>query len=253
MKRSSKPAVDPAKPLTLNSYQMSDILESGLLSPERIAEIEAAMAADTSAVYDANGKLEVNAKIITKGGKRVLILDGADQDYARDYHHRNHFAEFLTQSEIATLNYKTFEARHARRDAEQFEKAEKVDGEDWSGWVFDGETYHSSVHDWLEHWYDIYEPGSNLPTHIWAAEPEAVVRDLSVDDVLLNDIEARGWEEMDSDSFAGTAELQAALDAFVAANREVVSYHENPKKAILVDTLCLTHLNWLETPSQVVT
>jgi hypothetical protein len=80
-----------------------------------------------------------------------------------------------------------------------------------------------------------------------------VVRDLSVDDVLLNDIEARGWEEMDSDSFAGTAELQAALDAFVAANREVVSYHENPKKAILVDTLCLTHLNWLETPSQVVT
>ena len=248
MKRSSKPAVDPTKPLVLNSYQMSDILESGLLSPDRIAEIEAAMVADTSTVFDKNGALAVNAKIITQGGRRVLILDGADQDYARDYHRRNHFAEFLTQDEIARLNARTFSARAERRDAEQFEKAEKIDAADWPGWVcVGGDSYHASVEEWLEHWAENYTDGDGIPTHVWAAEPQMVLNGgLDIEDVLHPSIETWGWEDCDSSCFAGTTELQAALDAFVLANQNTVSYRENPKKAILVESLCLNHLNWLE-------
>lgn len=239
MKRSSKPAVDPAKPLTLNCYQMSDILESGLLSPERIAEIDAAMVADTSPVFDKNGALAVNAKIITQGGKRVLILNSAVQDYSCDYFYRNHFAEFLTQDEIARLNARTFSARAAKRDAEQFEKAEKIDASDWPGWVcVSGDSFHGSVEEWVEHWAENYTDGDGIPTHVWAAEPEMIVAGLDIEDVLYPSIDARGWEDCDSSCFAGTSELQAALDTFVAANRDMVSYRENPKKAILVGALC---------------
>lgn len=248
-----KPSESATAPLKLACYGMSDILESGLLSPERIDEISLAMHHDTSAVYDANGKLAVNAKIITQGGKRVLILDGSDQDYAREYHRRNHFAEFLTQEEIALLNAHTFSARQARRDAEQFEKAEKIDPKDWPGWVCDGgDHYHSSVEDWLDHWACYCNPDDDPPTHIWAAEPEVVVPELSVGDILESDIEARGWEDMSSDDFAGTAELQAALDAFVTVNRGLVSYRENPKKAILVESLCRSHLNELAAAAEVI-
>lgn len=248
-----KPSESATAPLKLACYGMSDILESGLLSPERIDEISLAMHHDTSAVYDVNGKLAVNAKIITQGGKRVLILDGPDQDYAREYHHRNHFAEFLTQDEIALLNARTFSARAKRRDAEQFEKAEKIDAADWSGWVFgDDDNYHGSIDDWLVDWSDRYTPGDDLPTYIWAAEPEVVVPELSVGEILESDIEARGWEEMDSDNFAGTTELQAALDHFVYLNRDVVSYRDNPKKAILVESLCRAHLNELAAAAEVV-
>lgn len=254
MKRSSKPAIDPSAPLKLACYGMSDILESGLLSPERIAEIEAAMHFDTSPACDAQGQLAVNAKIITQGGKRVLILDGSDQDYAREYHRRNHFAEFLTQAEIKLINDRTFSARAARRDAEQFEKAEKIDAGDWSGWVCDGgDRFDSSVDDWLERWAENYTEDDDIPTHVWAAEPEMVLaRGLDVGGILQSDIEARGWEDMDLDCFAGTTELQAALDHFVYTNRDVVSYRENPKKAILVEALCRSHLNELAAAAEVI-
>ena len=243
MKRSSSLPTDPAKPLTLNCYQMSDILGSGLLSPERIAEIEAAMAADTSPVFDKNGALAVNAKILTRDGKRVLILESTDSVYAKDYQSSIHFAEFLTQGEIALLNDHMLSARATRRDAELFEKAEKVDAADWDGWVSEGDTYHSSVDDWLDDWASRHEPGDDLPTHVWAAEPEMVLgAGLDIEDVLQNAIENRGWEDCDSSCFAGTTELQAALDHFVYINRDVVSYRENPKKAILVEDLCRMHL-----------
>lgn len=259
MKRSSKPTFDPAAPLKLACYAMSDILESGLLTPTRIAEIEAAMAADTSPVFDKNGALAVNAKIITQGGKRVLILDGSDQDYARDYHRRNHFAEFLTQEEIARLNAHTFSARAKRRDAERFEKAEKIDAKEWNGWVTDGDSYYESVYDWLDRWADGRCEGNGgddgsdgFPTHIWAAEPEVVVPDLSVSEVLESHIDARGWEDCSSEDFSGVDALQTALDVFVEANQGVVSYHENPKKAILVEALCRTHLNELAAAAEVI-
>lgn len=241
-------------PLKLACYGMSDILESGLLSLERIAEIEAAMVADTSAVFDKNGALAVNAKIITQGGKRVLILDGSDQGYACEYHRRNHFAEFLTQSEIRLINDHAFSTWAKRRDAEQFEKAEKVDAADWSGWVCDGgDRFDSSVDDWLERWAENYTEGDDIPTHVWAAEPEMVLaRGLDVGDILQSDIEARGWEDMDLDCFAGASELQAALDHFVYLNRDVVSYRENPKKAILVESLCRAHLNELAAAAEVI-
>lgn len=248
-----KPSESATAPLKLACYGMSDILESGLLSPERTAEIEAAMVADTSPVFDKSGALAVNAKIITQGGKRVLILDGSDQDYAREYHRRNHFAEFLAQDEIARLNARTFSARAKRRDVEQFEKAEKIDAKDWPGWVCaGGDSFHASVDDWLEHWAENYTEGDDMPTHIWAAEPEVVVPELSVFEVVQNDIEARGWEEMNEDDFCETVKLQDALDAFVAANREVVSYRENPKKAILVESLCRAHLNELAAAAEVI-
>jgi hypothetical protein len=65
-----------------------------------------------------------------------------------------------------------------------------------------------------------------------------IVAGLDIEDVLYPSIDARGWEDCDSSCFAGTSELQAALDTFVAANRDMVSYRENPKKAILVGALC---------------
>lgn len=242
-----KPSESAPAPLVLNAYQMSDILESGLLSPERIAEIEAAMATDTSPVFDKSGALAVNAKIITLGGKRKLILENSDSDFAKDYHRRLHFAEFLTQDEIKLLNDHAFEARQERRDAERFEKAEKIDAADWPGWVCDGgDQYHSSVEEWLDSWACYLDPDDDLPTHVWAAEPEMVLgKGLDVEDILESDIEARGWEDMSSDDFAGTAELQAALDHFVYINRDVVSYRENTKKAILVESLCRAHVNEL--------
>lgn len=248
-----KPSESATAPLKLACYGMSDILESGLLSPERIDEISLAMHHDTSAVYDVNGKLAVNAKIITQGGKRVLILDGSDQDYAREYHRRNHFAEFLTQDEITLLNAHTFSARAKRRDAEQFEKAEKIDAADWSGWVCHGDSYHASVDEWLEHWAENRDPDDDIPTHVWAAEPVTVLRGgLDIEDVLQPSIEAWGYEDMDSDHFAGTTELQAALDHFVYLNRDVVSYRENPKKAILVESLCRAHINELAAAAEVI-
>lgn len=244
---------ESAQPLTLQAYSKTDILESGLLSTERIAEIEVAMARNTSKCLDEKGVEVKNAHIVTKNGGRWLQLN-ADQDYMRDFHWRSHFAEFLTQDEIKLLNDHTFSARHARRDAEQFEKAEKVNAADWPGWVCDGgDNYHSSVEEWLDSWADNHTEDDDLPTHVWAAEPEMVLgKGLDVADILESDIEARGWEDMSSDDFAGTAELQAALDHFVYINRDVVSYRENPKKAILVESMCRAHVNELAAAAEVI-
>ncbi len=226
-----------AKPVITIHCSLKDALSSCLLSFERIAEVLALMESDTQKCLDEDGVEVKNAYIITKGGVRYLQLH-SDSDYMNELHQKDHFASFLTPEEIKLLNDRASSIRCERAEQARFEKAEKVDGRAWGGWVVEGDTYHASVNEWLDDWIDRHEEGDDLPVFVWSADPRVVCPSLDVSDVVAPSIDAWGWEEMGAESFNGVAALQAALDAFVAANRDIISYHENPKKAILVEALC---------------
>jgi hypothetical protein len=129
------------------------------------------------------------------------------------------------------------ECRYERdrlREAERMEKAEKVDG--WDGWVYcDGcgsnEGYFPSVDEFVEWWEDEHSDNP-LPEFVWACKPLRIVPhgDDIMESLLIPWME-NGWEGMDESDFTGIDELAKAIEAFSDANKGVVSYSPDCKRA----------------------
>jgi hypothetical protein len=123
------------------------------------------------------------------------------------------------------------------KERAQFDAAEKVT--EWDGWVFcDGMDYNNGffegIAEFLDFCEDESEPGvgHNLPEYVWTCKANHFVK------VDCGDITERmadsAYEDWDPDDLNGIPELTSALAAFVAANKDVVSYAPDYTKAVLL-------------------
>lgn len=210
-------------------YNETQVRESGLLSPERMAEVSAAIDARISPCFDAQGIEIPKAKLADCGptkGRMLFMRFHHDPDM--EYMRRDIMAGVLTDAELEMINERCLSERSAAKEAEQFEKAEKVEA--WDGGVFFGDTYFSSVDELC----DTFEQDGEWAEYAWTATPETVFTGLDVAGVVEDAISNHGWEDMDVNDFHGVSELQAALDKFTEANAAVHSYRPNYKKAVLL-------------------
>jgi len=211
-------------------YNETQVRESGLLSPERMTEVTAAIDARISPCFDAHGVEIPKAKLADCGpAKGRMLFMRFDHDRDMEYMRRDIMAGVLTDAELELINDACLSAQSAAKDAERFAKAEKVEA--WDGGAFWGDEYFADMEELCDR---IVSDGGEWPEYVWAAEPETVFTGLDVADVVEDAISNHGWEDMDVNDFNGVAELQAALDKFTEANAAVHSYQPNYKKAVLL-------------------
>lgn len=209
-------------------YTEQQVRESQLLSPERMTEVSAAIDARISSAYDADGREIPQAKVATLGPDGRLLFARLDGDSAVEYMRRTLLPHVLTDDELTLVNNHCSSAWKTSKEKSRFEKAEKV--KTWDSFVYHDDHYAASVEELLCR----FDSEAEWPEYVWATEPTVVIPSLDVSDVVEHHVCERGWEDMDTDDLEGVAELQAALDRFVEANKGVCSYHPDYKKAVLL-------------------
>ena len=128
-----------------------------------------------------------------------------------------------------------FTKREREKEAQRFEKAEKVS--EWEGWVYsDGLGYKNGYFESVEDLEDYLEdqPSYSRPEYVWTCEQQSFV---SADaETIYEQIEndERAYEDFERGSLNGTDELEAALKAFTEANTGIVSYTPDYSKALLL-------------------
>lgn len=131
--------------------------------------------------------------------------------------------------------------RHAKKELDRYEKAEKVTT--WDGWVFCDEGfgyqdgYFKSVSSLLgyitDHNADQDDP-LLTPEYAWTCQKRQFVS-VDAEDIyerIENDESA--YEDFERGSLNGTEELETALLAFAKANEDLVSYYPDYSKAVLL-------------------
>ena len=115
-------------------------------------------------------------------------------------------------------------------EAERFKKAQKVAERDYEGgYVYSGDTYYSSI-EALRDWHDADEAA---PHYVWACKGVAIPK-ASIEDVIDNILDNM-WEGSNPSDLSGVDELEAAIEAFNEANRDVAVYGLDYSIAILLD------------------
>lgn len=216
-------------------HDLPTIRASGLLSPARMAEIDAKLAAAVTDVLNTKGQIVSNVKAVEFPDGKNYFYPIRD-DWSQRYMEREFVKEILTAEELEMLNRHASSVLSDRRDQKRFEEATKIPASEWAGAVFHGDEFYHTVGDFYDmfDYYD-HEDLESYPKYLWAAQtPKRVIPRLNVGDVVEHYLTDRGWEDMDTDDLNGVAELQAALDAFVEANKTIVSYDIDNTKAILL-------------------
>lgn len=119
------------------------------------------------------------------------------------------------------------------KERKRFKDAEKVTS--WDGWVYlDGygrDGFADSVNELIEYIED--EEGA-VPEYAWTCDPNHFAV-LDIDDILQR-IEEDGdaYEDFHASDMNGVDELAKAITAFNEANKDVVSWSPNYKRAILL-------------------
>lgn len=229
-------------PLPSFYLSLDQVRESQLLTPERMAAVEAEIESRISMPQDTEGRPIETARLADMSPWPRLLFARLDHEHHWEYMHRHLLAVVLTEEERKLLDRHALSAASSRRDKERFAKATKVSAADWKGWVTDGDDYYESVDDYVDRW--ISGMGYSLPTeltvddfpkYLWTAKPEQIIQATDVADVFENQMEDRGWEDCSVDDLEGVADLQAALDRFVAANAAIISHRMDYSTAILLD------------------
>lgn len=210
-------------------YTWEQIQESGLFSEDRLKEIGDAIEARIKPIYLDGTRKIGDARFLDAGDGTGFIHSDMTKDHQWEYIRRSAVPLVLTEAELDTVNKLCMDAMHTRREKEQFEKAEKLTA--WDEGVFHGDTYHASIFDALD---AIECDGEDKPEYFWAADPRQVISGFDVAEVVQNQLEENGWEDMDTHDLNGVDDLQTALDAFTEANKGVTSYFPDYSKVILV-------------------
>lgn len=210
-------------------FSEDQIKESGLLSPERMAQVSSAIDARIVPCCLPDGKALKNAFVADQGEEGRFVYARCDSPHAVEYMRRCCLPAVLTAEELELINETCLEARSAEMDKERFAKAKKVEAWDGGAWL--GDRYFDTMDDLCDH---LACEGDEWPEYVWAAKPQTVISSLDVSDVVEHQICDLGWEDMDTGDLNGVAELQTALDKFVEANASVVSYRPDYGTAILM-------------------
>ena len=213
-------------------YSLDQVKESGLLTPERIAEIEMEVEKRILPVFDGEGREITTAKLADTPQRFMYRVDD-ENSWA--YIRRMILPWVLTDEEIRSVYDKCFSATSTRHDAERFAAAEKITS--WNGPVYcEGvgynEGYFSDLGEFLDYAADRFEDG--FPSHLWTCETIPVVN-LDLEQILENEIENCSIEDFDQDELQGREELDAAMEKFNELNKDRTYYEANYKKALVLN------------------
>ncbi len=208
------------------SYSLDQIAESHLIPASRMLAIVAEVESRIEKAFDSQGHALTNCALAAFPNGERMLYPRMDHDPKGEYIRRELLAHVLTPEELKLVNDCCSTSWRENTDAKRFEKATKLT--QWDGWVTDGNDYWESVEDYLE------DRGAGEGTYLWCCQPQRVIPDLDVAGVTEHWVCDRGWEDMDEHDLNGVAALQAALDAFVEANKGVVSYRPDYAQAVLL-------------------
>ena len=125
------------------------------------------------------------------------------------------------------------DAKDAKEELDRFNKAEKIQANQYDGWVFcegnGNNGFSESVYELCEQCDD---DGLDRPAYAWACRPKEFVKVCL--SRVLEDICEDGYEDFDTDDLKGLEELKAAVAAFEVANKMHVAYQPDYNRAILV-------------------
>lgn len=128
--------------------------------------------------------------------------------------------------------YETWQEREARRDQESFDKATKIDAEDYTGWVSwpgrGDDGFFESVDELRAH-CTIHKLA--LPPFVWACTREPFK--LDADHILDQALEEHHDGARGEVSTAEEERLQKFLDEWCAV-QEIVSWHEDRTRAVML-------------------
>ena len=220
---------------------LDQVRDSGLLTPARLAAVEAEIERRISVPQDTEGRPIESARLADCSPWPRMLYTRLDHESGWNYMRRELLAIVLTEEERQFLDKHALSAASQRRDEAAFTKAVHVAAADWDGWVCDGDSYYENVEDYLDRWVSDQEEGGpieavlvGLPRYLRAAIPESVIQELDVARVVERQLDERGWEDCSTDDLEGVADLQAALDRFVEANAAIISHRMDRKTAILL-------------------
>ncbi len=214
------------------SLDLDQVRDSQLLSPERMAAVEAEIERRISTPVLPDGRPILNARVADCGEYGLQLYPRMDHEVNWDYMRRALLGVVLTETERELLDRSALYAASRRREEEKLAKAAKVPEAEWDGRVYYGDKHYDNVGECIE---DVAGDGGKIPLHVWPAVPRTVVGPLRVSDVVENDLDTNGFEDMDLYDLEGVDELQRALDAFTDANKEVVAFWPDESRAIVVD------------------
>ncbi|MCK5616289.1 hypothetical protein KAR91_81255 [Candidatus Pacearchaeota archaeon] len=140
------------------------------------------------------------------------------------------------KKQLNGIKREEFREKERKKEADQFDKAEKKKFSEWDGeMVFYGEDHYYEICDFLESIFELYGANYDLyPKYVWATKPVPyITKKNAYDDVYQNDIESANCE-FDL-TIHGEKVLQMSLDAFVDANKENVLYWPDYSLALLID------------------
>lgn len=125
------------------------------------------------------------------------------------------------------------DASAAKKEAERYAAAEKIKAADWPGPVWcdvnTNDGYFRTVDDLVEQ-FDAEE----RPAHVFVCTSRPVCW---LDYYrIIEDATQEAYEDFDSDSLTGEAELTAAIDAFNEKNKDNVVWTADYSRAVVFDT-----------------
>lgn len=211
------------------SYSLDQVVESHLIPASRMLAIVAEVESRIEKAFDSQGRALTDCALaVFPDGKRMLY-PRMDHDPNGEYIRRELLAQVLTPGELKLVNDKCHTGWSDATEAKRFEKATKLTS--WDGWVTDGDGFWPSVGEYMDERCDREWTHS----YLWCCNEQPVIPNLDVAGVTQHWVEDRGWEEMSpEDDLEGVAALQAALDAFVEANKDVVSYRADYEQCVLL-------------------
>ena len=138
---------------------------------------------------------------------------------------------FFSEEEIDALNKNASWELRAKREQEQFEKAEKVPEEEYSGPVSDDDNYWGSVEEYRDQTEDEEE---EIRDYLWACEVKPTVL-LDWQKVREMTTEDETPEYFDGSDIKGLEELKAAVDAFNEKNKGWTTWQYTTKIAVILN------------------
>lgn len=113
-------------------------------------------------------------------------------------------------------------------EANRFAAAEKLT--EWDGPVYDGDEFYANIDEMIEA-KDC--DGSDVPEYVWACDTHQIVyisKGMLQDDGIIQDPP----EDFDPDDIVIPDSMIKAMEEFNEANKELVSWSPNFKKAVLI-------------------
>lgn len=211
-------------------YSWPDIKKSGLLPPERIKELENQIQNHFEDVFDSSGKKLKGVKsyyLIEDGKKISYIFNEKTYKASEDYYIRQILSILLTEEELKIIQDFCSKKLQAEIDEKYLKQAKTINISEYSGQFYYNDKFFEDEEELKEYLAEI----DQNPEYVWAVR-ESIVFNVRAEDIISNEIENNGYENLEIDDFDGVQELQKALDSFKELNKNIKAWERDTRLKI---------------------